>query len=145
MDRILFLCTGNSCRSQMAEGFTRALRSEDFEAFSAGVESHGLNPLAVRVMGELEIDIGNQHSKTIQELPVGEFDYVVSVCDNARERCPRFPGGARMIHHSFPDPPYLTRNMKTDEEKLVVYRRVRDEIREYIEHGLPSSSEGSHK
>jgi len=135
---MLFLCTGNSCRSQMAEGFARVLKGlEDFEVYSAGLEKQELNPLAVRVMGELGIDITNQRSKTIEELPVKEFDYVMTMCDNARESCPRFPGATRLLHHSFPDPPYLTRNMKNEKEKLTVYRRVRDEIREFMEHSLP--------
>jgi len=133
MLKVLFLCTGNSCRSQMAEGFARALRSDSFQAYSAGVEKHGMNPHAVKVMKEAGIDISSYKSKVTEELSVKEFDYVVTVCDNARERCPWFPSKTRLIHRSFDDPPFLTRDMIDGEEKLDIYRRVRDEIRFFIE------------
>lgn len=131
--RVLFLCTGNSCRSQMAEGFAGALKSDFFDSYSAGVEKHGMNPYAVKVMGEAGVDISGHESNTTDELPVRDFDYVVTVCDNAREHCPWFPAKTKLLHRSFDDPPFLTRNMNDGEEKLNVYRRVRDEIRTFIE------------
>jgi len=139
--RILFLCTGNSCRSQMAEGFTRALKSESLEAYSAGVEIHGLNPLAVRVMAEAGIDISGHRSKHVTELASITFDYVVTVCDHAAEACPRFPGRAKILHRSFQDPPSLAKNAESEEEVLGHYRRVRDEIRAFVE-SLPDALKG---
>jgi arsenate reductase len=122
---ILFLCTGNSCRSQMAAGFARAMYPAHTIA-SAGIEAHGMNPRAVAVMSEVGIDISAQPSQTIDELPPLSWDLVVTVCDSARENCPVLPG-ARMMHVSFDDPPRLTQGMN-DDEALPVYRRVRDEI-----------------
>jgi arsenate reductase len=139
--RILFLCTGNSCRSQMAEGFTRALKSESLEAYSAGVEIHGLNPLAVRVMAEAGIDISGHRSKHVNELASIPFDYVVTVCDHAAEACPRFPGRAKILHRSFQDPPSLAKNARSENEVLGYYRRVRDEIRAFVE-SLPDALKG---
>ncbi len=130
--RVLFLCTGNSCRSQMAEGWARALRGDVIEVYSAGVERHGLNPDAVAVMREAGVDISAQHSKTVDELPGVEFDYVVTVCDNARESCPVFPAKVRRVHRSFDDPPRLARDAASREAALDCYRRVRDQIRDYI-------------
>ena len=130
--RILFLCTGNSCRSQMAEGWARHLKGDVIEAFSAGIERHGLNPLAVKVMAEVGVDISGQHSKTVDDLASARFDLVVTVCGHADENCPFFPGPARVIHHGFDDPPALAANAASDEEALSHYRRVRDEIRAYI-------------
>ncbi len=135
---ILFLCTGNSCRSQMAEGWTRHLQGDRFEAFSAGVEIHGLNPRAVAVMAEAGVDISGYRSKMIDEFRGRSFDYVVTVCDSARERCPFFPAATALIHRSFPDPPALARNAASEEEALGHYRRVRDEIRRFVE-GFPGS------
>lgn len=132
MKRILFLCTGNSCRSQMAEGFTRALKGDVLEAYSAGVEKHGLNPIAVRVMAEVGVDISGYASKRITELPTLDFDYVVTVCDNAQGRCPVFPGKAKLIHHRFDDPPSLARGLSDEFAVLDIYRRARDEIRTYV-------------
>jgi len=129
--KILFLCTGNSCRSQMAEGLARALRP-DLEAYSAGVEKHGVNPLAVAVMAEAGVDISGQASKLVSELPVKEFDYVVTLCGHANENCPYFPGQTKRIHAGFDDPPELARDAKTEEEALGHYRKVRDEIREFV-------------
>ncbi|NMC49332.1 MAG: arsenate reductase ArsC [Desulfovibrio sp.] len=129
--KVLFLCTGNSCRSQMAEGFARALRP-DLEAYSAGVEKHGLDPLAVKVMAEAGVDISGQSSKTVDELPTREFDIIVTLCGHANENCPYFPGNARRIHAGFDDPPALARNAATEEETSGLYRRVRDEIKNYI-------------
>ena len=130
---ILFLCTGNSCRSQMAEGFTRALKGNTIEAYSAGVETHGLNPRAVQVMAEAGVDISGHKSKLVDDLPDIEFDYVVTVCDNAREACPFFPGATKLVHVGFEDPPRLAKGAQTEEEALGHYRRVRDEIRAFVE------------
>ncbi len=127
--KILFLCTGNSCRSQMAEGWTRHLKDDVLDVYSSGIEKHGLNPLAVKVMAEVGVDISRQRSKTIEDLAVKEFDYVITVCDHAHESCPLFPGKARIIHRGFDDPPRLAAGAKNEEEVLVHYRRVRDEIR----------------
>ncbi len=131
--RILFLCTGNSCRSQMAEGWARALKSEELEAYSAGIEKHGLNPHAVQVMAEAGIDISGQQSNTVDELGAIQFDTVITVCGHADEHCPTMLGSPRVIHIGFDDPPKLARAAKTEEEKLSHYRRVRDEIRALIE------------
>jgi len=131
--KILFLCTGNSCRSQMAEGWARALRADHIDAYSAGIETHGLNPLAVQVMAEAGVDISGQRSKLVTELREIVFDYVVTVCDRAAESCPLFPGHARVVHHAFDDPPHLAKSAATAEEALAHYRRVRDEIRAYVE------------
>jgi arsenate reductase len=131
--RILFLCTGNSCRSQMAEGWARRLKAEAIEPYSAGIETHGLNPLAVRVMAEAGVDISRHRSKHVDELKDIAFDYVVTVCDHAHEHCPLFPGKAKVVHVSFDDPPRLARDAKSEGEALTHYRRVRDEIRAFIE------------
>ena len=139
--KILFLCTGNSCRSQMAEGYTRHLKSDLIEPYSAGIEIHGLNPNAVKVMAEAGIDISRQYSKHVRELSDVPFDYVITVCDNANETCPVFPGSVKRIHVSFDDPPRLAKDAKTEEETLSHYRRVRDEIRFFIEK-LPESLTG---
>ena len=133
MTKILFLCTGNSCRSQMAEGFARALKSARFAAYSAGIETHGLNPNAVQVMAEVGIDISAQQSTHVDQLRHIDFDWVVTVCDHAAEQCPVFPGRARVVHRAFDDPPKLARNAHSEEEALGAYRRVRDEIGAYIE------------
>ena len=130
--RVLFLCTGNSCRSQMAEGWANHLRGRDFDAWSAGIETHGLNELAVAAMAEAGVDISGHESTLVDDLAPGEFDLVVTVCDNARESCPVFPGRVRVIHHSFDDPPRLAAQAVDREEKLVHYRRVRDEIRTFV-------------
>jgi arsenate reductase len=136
--RILFLCTGNSCRSQMAEGWARALKSDSLEAYSAGTEKHGINPYAVKVMAEAGVDISKQHSKTLAEIGPAEFDYVVTVCGQADANCPVFPGKTRVVHVGFEDPPKLTKHLPDGEAKLAVYRRVRDQIRAFIE-SLPGS------
>ena len=128
--RILFLCTGNSCRSQMAEGWARHLKGDVIEAYSAGIEKHGLNSLAVKVMAEAGVDISGQTSKTVEELPVQQFDYVVTLCGHANETCPYFPG--RKIHKGFDDPPKLAAGATNEEEAMGHYRRVRDEIRDFI-------------
>ena len=136
--RILFLCTGNSCRSQMAEGWARALKGDRIDAFSAGIETHGLNPRAVQVMAEVGVDISDHRSKTVADLPTKDFDYVVTVCDHAHESCPLFPGNTKVVHVGFDDPPRLAKGAKTEQEALAHYRRVRDEIRAFIQ-TLPES------
>ncbi len=131
--KILFLCTGNSCRSQMAEGWAKKLKSEAIEAYSAGTKPQGLNPLAVEVMAEVGVDITTQGSKHVDTLLGSNFDYVVTVCDSAHESCPIFPGPTKIAHIGFQDPPKLAENAKTQEEALAHYRRVRDEIKKFIE------------
>lgn len=136
--RVLFLCTGNSCRSQMAEGWARHLKSDCVEAYSAGIETHGLNPNAVKVMGEAGVDISGHRSKHIDEFKDMDFDYVVTICGHANEHCPVFPGKTTVIYVGFDDPPKLARAAATEEEALDCYRRVRDEIRAFVE-TLPES------
>ncbi|MHC4743959.1 MAG: arsenate reductase ArsC, partial [Planctomycetota bacterium] len=131
--KVLFLCTGNSCRSQMAEGWTRRLKSETIEAYSAGIETHGLNTSAVEVMAEAGVDISWHRSKHVDELKEIDFDYVITVCDHAAEHCPVFLGDAKVVHFGFDDPPRLAKEAKTAEEALDCYRRVRDEIRAFVE------------
>jgi arsenate reductase len=138
--KVLFLCTGNSCRSQMAEGWARKIKNGTIEAFSAGIEKQGLNPLAVKVMAEAGVDISGHASKTVAELPERDFDCVVTVCGHAHETCPVFPGKARVVRYGFDDPPKLARGAATEEEALVHYRRVRDEIRDFVE-TLPGALE----
>lgn len=130
--KVLFLCTGNSCRSQMAEGWAKALRADTVEAYSAGTNPQGVNRLAVQAMREVGVDITGHYSKRPEELGVA-FDFVVTVCDSAHESCPVFPGGARVVHVGFDDPPRLAKDATSDEEALPHYRRVRDEIRAFIE------------
>jgi arsenate reductase len=130
--RILFLCTGNSCRSQMAEGWARALHGDRIEPCSAGIEAHGLNPIAVEVMREAGVDISDQRSKTLAELGHPPLDLVVTVCGHADEHCPAFPGGTKVLHVGFDDPPKVAKTAKSRQEELAVYRRVRNEIREFV-------------
>ncbi|MHB1346672.1 MAG: arsenate reductase ArsC [Candidatus Humimicrobiaceae bacterium] len=126
--KILFLCTGNSCRSQMAEGFLKNYR-KDWNVESAGISPQGLNPLAVKVMDEINIDISGQKSKNVEKFLKIPFDYVITVCDNAKESCPVFPGKTKLVHWNLMDPA----NAKgTQEEKLIVFRKVRDEIKEKV-------------
>lgn len=131
--KVLFLCTGNSCRSQMAEGWCRHLKSDVIEAYSAGIETHGLNPHAVKVMAEAGVDISTHRSKHLDELKDVPFDYVITVCDNAHESCPIFPHKTQVVHVGFDDPPRLAKAAKSEEEALNCYRRVRDQIRAFIE------------
>ena len=131
--RILFLCTGNSCRSQMAEGFAKALKGDVIEAYSAGIETHGMNKNAIKVMAEVGIDISNHRSKLFSEFTDIDLDYVITVCGHADETCPAIPTKTKKIHMGFDDPPKLALEAKTDEEALDCYRKVRDEIKEYIE------------
>lgn len=140
MLKVLFLCTGNSCRSQMAEGWARHLKLSELEPYSAGIETHGLNPNAVKVMAEASVDISGYESKHVDSLVDVELDYVVTVCDSAAESCPKFRGNAKVVHHSFDDPPRLARDAKSEEEALIHYRRVRDEIRDFVM-TLPGSLE----
>ncbi len=143
--KILFLCTGNSCRSQMAEGWTRALKGDAIEVYSAGVEVHGLNKVAVEVMAEVGVDISAHTSKHLEDLLHITFDAVVTVCDNARETCPFFPGAKKMVHVGFSDPPAMAKILAAagagEEEQRDCYRRVRDEIRVFVE-TLPGSLRG---
>jgi arsenate reductase len=129
----LFLCTGNSCRSQMAEGWARHLKGDVLEPYSAGIEKHGMNPHATSVMAEAGVDLAQHYSKTLADLGPVQFDYVVTVCGHAHEHCPVFLGQAKVVHVGFEDPPKLTKHLPDGEEKLTVYRRVRDEIRQFIE------------
>ncbi len=138
MLKVLFLCTGNSCRSQMAEGWARHLKAHVLESYSAGIESHGLNPRAVRVMAEAGVDISGHRSKRVEELRGVTMDHVVTVCGHAHETCPVFPGRTKVAHAGFDDPPALAKNARTEEEALEHYRRVRDEIRAFVE-TLPGS------
>jgi len=141
--KVLFLCTGNSCRSQMAEGWARHLKPGVVEPYSAGIEKHGLNPHAVRVMAEAGVDISRQFSKTLDDLAGVPFDCIVTVCGHANEHCPVFPGNTKVVHAGFEDPPKLTAHLPDGEEKLAVYRRVRDEIRRFVEHFQPQKT-GEH-
>lgn len=141
MLRVLFLCTGNSCRSQMAEGWARHLKGDVIEAYSAGVATHGMNPHAVAVMSEAGVDISAQHSKHVDELEGIEFDFVVTVCDNAAESCPIFQGAAKIVHQPFDDPPRLAKAAASEEEAICHYRRVRDEIRDFVA-TLPQALQG---
>jgi len=136
--KVLFLCTGNSCRSQMAEGWARALKGDVIEAYSAGIETHGLNPNAVKVMAEAGVDISGHTSKNVETLLDVPFDYVVTVCGHANETCPMFPGKAKVVHVGFDDPPALARQVEGEEAKLACYRRVRDDIRAFVEKLLGS-------
>lgn len=131
--RILFLCTGNSCRSQMAEGWARQLKNAVLEPFSAGIETHGLNSNAVKVMAEAGVDISGHRSKHLDDLADVEFDHVVTVCGHAHESCPVFPGKTKVTHVGFDAPPRLAKQAATEEEALGHYRRVRDEIRAFVE------------
>lgn len=126
--KILVLCTGNSCRSQMAEGYLRHFTQGKADIYSAGVETHGVNPKAVLTMGEDGIDISHHTSDNMDEYSGMDFDFVITVCDNAKERCPYFPAETKRFHHNFPDPAKAT---GTDEEINEQFRRVRDQIKIY--------------
>jgi arsenate reductase len=131
--KILFLCTGNSRRSQMAEAWARALHGERLEARSAGTAPGRLDPRAVQVMAEVGIDLSGHHSKHLDEFAEQDFDWVVIVCDRANESCPIFPGSVRLLHASFDDPPRPAANATSEDEAPGHYRRVRDEIRAFVE------------
>lgn len=128
--RILILCTGNSARSQMAEGLLRRDAGERFEVESAGTKASSLRPEAIAAMSEIGIDIRGQRSKSVDEFDGQRFDYVITVCDNARETCPVFFGAAQHLHQSFEDPP--SPDAGTDEERMTIFRRVRDELRAFL-------------
>jgi len=135
-ENILFLCTGNSCRSQMAEGLCRSLKGETYKVYSAGIETHELNPYAVKVMQEIDIDISNHYSKTIDDLKNINFDIVLTVCDHANETCPIFHENVDKRHHNFQDPPRLAKNYTEENDILDVYRIVRNQIKNYIQQTL---------
>src|SRR6202047_2108234 len=135
-ERVLILCTGNSARSQIAEGLLRHDAGDRFEEFSAGVKPSGVHPEAIAVMRELGVDLSGQCSKHVSEFSGETFDYVLTVCDNARENCPIFPGGTASIHHNFVDPAAVS---GPQEERLAVFREVRDHIREYLR-GFPQGA-----
>ena len=128
--KILVLCTGNSCRSQIAEGYLRHFANGNAEVYSAGVETHGVNSKAIAIMQEDSIDISNHTSNNIDEYYDIEFDFVITVCDNAKERCPFFPTKAKKFHHNFSDP---AKAKGTDEEINEQFRQVRQQIKEYCE------------
>lgn len=140
--RILFLCTGNSCRSQMAEGWARHLKGDAIDPCSAGIEIHGLNPNAVKVMAEVGVDISGHTSKHVDVLKDINLDAVVTVCGHAHETCPFFPGHCKVVHVGFDDPPKMAEELAekggSEEDQLNCYRKVRDEIRKFIE-TLPNS------
>jgi arsenate reductase len=131
--KILFLCTGNSCRSQMAEGWTRHLKGNRIEPYSAGVDPKGIDPMASKVMEEVGVPIGGQGSKHVDGVKHIAFDYVVTVCDHAHETCPLFPGRTRVVHVGFDDPPKLAKDVQEETERIALYRRVRDEIKAFVE------------
>jgi len=131
--KILYLCTGNSCRSQMAEAWTRLLKGDRFDAYSAGVAPKAVDPRAIKAMAEAGIDISEQKSKDVHALGNMEFDFVITLCDNARESCPYFPAKTKLIHQSFEDPPNLAEGAKSEEKAMIHYRRVRDEIKAFVE------------
>lgn len=137
--RVLFLCTHNSARSQMAEGLLRDLGGDRFDAFSAGSEATHVRPLAIRAMKELGIDVSRQESKTLDHYLQEPFDYVITVCDQANDSCPIFPGGKQRLHWSLPDP---SQAQGTEDEQLAVYRSVRDDLRERIEQELLATRKG---
>jgi arsenate reductase (thioredoxin) len=131
--RVLFICTHNAARSQMAEGLLRAFHGNRYEVFSAGTEPGRVTPSAIKVMAEIGIDIGAHHAKDLQEFLDQKFDYVITLCDHANESCPYFPGGKKILHQSFEDPSALTGQV---EEIMAGFRRIRDEIRSWIEEEL---------
>ncbi len=133
--KILFLCTANSCRSQMAEGWARALKADSIEAWSAGIDPGEVNPMAVKVMKEAGVDISGQKSKHVESLMHIPFDVVITLCGDARDTCPIFPGDAKVVHRGFEDPAQAE---GSEEEILSFFRRVRDEIRDFVE-TLPAS------
>ena len=140
--RILFLCTGNSCRSQMAEGWARALKGDAMEAYSAGISPKGVDPRAVRAMAEAGVDISNQQSKDIDDLNHISVDWAITLCGHAKESCPVFPGRVGRLHAGFDDPPKLAETAESGEAAMAHYRRVRDEIRQFVE-SLPGALTGA--
>ncbi len=138
--RVLFLCTHNSARSQMAEGWLRHRYGDRFEVHSAGTEATEVRPLAIRAMREVGVDISGQQSKTLERYLSEPWDYVITVCDQANQACPVFPGGRHRLHWSLPDPSEAT---GTEEDQLLVYRAVRDDLRRRIDDLVAASSEGT--
>jgi arsenate reductase (thioredoxin) len=136
--KVLFLCTGNSCRSQMAEAWARHLKGACIDAYSAGIECHGMNPHAVQIMAEAGVDLSSRHSKLVDEFASVDFDFVITVCGHAHESCPQFSGATKVVHVGFEDPPKLAAEETDEEAKLNCYRRVRDEIHAFVE-SLPES------
>jgi len=140
--KLLFLCTGNSCRSQMAEGWTRHLKGDVIDVYSAGIETHGLNPNAVKVMAEAGVDISGHRSQHIDEFKEIAIDVVVTVCGHAHETCPYFPANCKVVHVGFDDPPKMAKELAeqgaSEEQQLDCYRTVRDQIKAFVE-TLPSS------
>lgn len=136
MKRILVLCTGNSCRSQIAEGYLRYFAGDRAEVYSAGIEAHGVNPRAVQVMKEDGVDISRQRSNNVREYTGISFDFVITVCDNAKERCPIFPSTAKQLHQNFDDPAKAT---GTDTEVMNAFRKVRDEIKGFCRNFVAES------
>ncbi len=131
--KLLYLCTGNSCRSQMAEGWTRHLKGDLIDVFSAGIETHGLNPNAVKVMAEAGVDISSHKSQHINEFADLDLDYVITVCGHAHDTCPMFPGNAKVIHVGFDDPPKMALEFDSEDDKLNCYRTVRDQIKAFVD------------
>ena len=136
--KILFLCTGNACRSQMAEGWARHLKSDVIEAYSAGVWPAGVSSRAIKVMAEAGVDISSHKSQHVDEFADVELDYVITLCDNAREQCPVFPGDVKLVHRAFSDPIMM---IGTDDQVIAAFHRTRDEIKAFVE-TLPESLEG---
>lgn len=139
MKNLLVLCTGNSCRSQIAEGYLRHFADENTTVYSAGVETHGVNPKAIAVMAEDGIDISGHTSNNVDEYYDVNFDYIITVCDNAKENCPFFPSKAERFHYNFPDP---AKAQGTDEEVMNEFRRVRDMIKAYSHDFIKEHSNG---
>ena len=135
MIKVLFLCTGNACRSQIAEGWAKHLKSDSIEAYSAGVHPIGVHPNAIKIMAQADVDISNQTSDHIDDFGDIDFDYVITLCDNAKQSCPVFSGNAKIIHRPFYDPYFAT---GTEEEIMAEFRKARDEIKAFIE-TLPES------
>ncbi|WP_020405975.1 arsenate reductase ArsC [Hahella ganghwensis] len=138
--KLLFLCTGNSCRSQMAEALAKALHGDHFDFYSAGIVAHGMNPNVEAVMEEVGISMQGHYSKTLEQLSDVAFDYVVTVCDHASDHCPAFPATVSCIHQPFPDPPRLAREDMSEEQRLDCYRQVRDQIRLWLTEQFPAPS-----
>ena len=138
--KLLFLCTGNSCRSQMAEGWVRHLKGDQIDVWSAGIETHGLNKNAVQAMSEAGVDISGHQSQLLDEFKGVDFDYVITVCGHAHETCPWFPGNSIVVHKGFDDPPKMADGLTDPDAVMDCYRKVRDEIRDYVI-SLPESLE----
>jgi arsenate reductase (thioredoxin) len=136
MKKILVLCTGNSCRSQIAEGYLRHFADGKAEIYSAGIETHGVNPRAVATMKEDGIDISGHTSNNVSEYAAMDFDYVITVCDNAKENCPYFPSNAQQFHHNFPDP---AKAQGSEEDIMKEFRKVREQIKEYSRNFIAST------